>query len=79
MVKCSLCIAQQLSDAALLVWDSSRGYTVASVVLMLLQASLSVAALVLLKWIIDEIIVGAAASEPANILGPVGIAAPQVS
>jgi len=72
-VKYRFPVPQQFGRAVRLLWTSSRGYTLASVVVVLMQAVLSVAALVLLKQIIDAVVIHATGPAPQNFFGPVAI------
>jgi ATP-binding cassette subfamily B protein len=57
-------VVTQFSDAIKLVWVSNRQWSLASVALLLFGAILSVAALGLLKLIIDAVVIGAANTDP---------------
>jgi len=62
---------EQFGRAIRLVWSSSRGYALASGAVVFMQAVLSVAALVLLKKIIDAVMVYSTGPEPETHFGPV--------
>lgn len=64
---------EQFGRAMQLVWASSRGYALASAVVVFLQAVLSVAALVLLKKIIDAVTNYATEPLPESLFGPVAV------
>ena len=64
---------EQFGSAIRLVWSSSRGYALASAAVVLMQAALSVAALVLLKKIIDAVMVYSTGPETEILFGPVAI------
>jgi ATP-binding cassette subfamily B protein len=66
-------ILGQFGRAGSLVWTSSRGYTLASIFVVLVQAALSVAALVLLKRIIDAVMNHATEPAPENLFGPIAL------
>jgi ATP-binding cassette subfamily B protein len=63
----------QFGRAIQLVWSSSRGYALASLVVVLVQAVLSVAALVLLKKIIDAVTNYVTEPLPESLFGPVAV------
>ena len=73
MKKRNFPVLEQFRRAVRLVWTSSHGYTLASVVVVLAQAALSVAALVLLKRIIDAVMIYAAGPGPESGFGPVAL------
>jgi ATP-binding cassette subfamily B protein len=66
-------IPEQFGRAVRLLWASSRAYSFASIFVVLAQAALSVAALVLLKRIIDAVISHAAGPASENAFGPIAL------
>jgi ATP-binding cassette, subfamily B, bacterial len=56
-----------------LVWESTPGWTMASVGLLLAQAALSLAALVLVKLVVDAVTAGLASGDPAAAVERVAI------
>ena len=66
-------VLEQFGHAVRLLWGSSRGYALASVALVLIQAVLSVAALVLLKQIIDAVMTYAAGPAPEVLFRPIAV------
>jgi len=71
LVDVGLRIPEQFGRAMRLLWASSRAYSLASMFVVLAQAALSVAALVLLKRIIDAVMDHAAGSASEDVLGPI--------
>jgi ATP-binding cassette subfamily B protein len=72
-VKFIFLVPEQFRRAVRLVWASSRGYALASVTVVLMQAVLSVAALLLLKHIIDAVTNYVTEPVPESLFGPVAI------
>jgi ATP-binding cassette subfamily B protein len=72
-VKFIFLVPEQFRRAVRLVWASSRGYALASVTVVLMQAVLSVAALLLLKQIIDAVTNYVTEPVPESLFGPVAI------
>lgn len=58
----------QLRRALILVWDSARGWTIAGLVLMAIQAFLPLLPLYLIKLIVDNVAAGINAPNKADIL-----------
>ncbi|HZM44211.1 MAG TPA: ABC transporter ATP-binding protein [Burkholderiales bacterium] len=63
----------KLGYALRLIWESSRGVSVAHAGVVIAQAALSLGTLVLLKLVIDAVTAGLAGPEPAAAFGRVGI------
>src|SRR5437588_11911769 len=66
-------VPTQLGSALRLIWDSSRGWTVAGVVLLVVQAALSLAALALVKLVVDAVAAGLASTNPAGTFEHVAV------
>src|SRR4051812_38556948 len=66
-------VPTQLGRALRLVWDSSRGWTIAGLVLLVAQAALSLAALALVKLVVDAIAGGLAGPNPTGAFEHVAI------
>lgn len=62
-------VPAHVGRALRLIWDSSPRWTVANIVLLLLQTALSLAALLLLKLVIDAVAAGLAAGDPTAAFG----------
>jgi len=63
----------RLKRALHLVWQSTPGWTIASVVLFIVQGVLPLLSLYLIKLIIDAVTVGVAAPEKTEVLGHVAL------
>src|SRR5512140_1366792 len=61
--------ALRLKRAVALVWQSARGWTVASLVLMVVQGALPLASLYLTKVVVDAIATGARSANPGASFG----------
>jgi ATP-binding cassette, subfamily B, bacterial len=63
----------QLGQALRLVWESSPGWTIAGATLLVVQAGLGLAALVLIKLVVDTIATGLGSPDPAGTFRHVAI------
>jgi len=63
----------QLSRAVRLVWASNRGWSLASIGLLIVQAFLALAALGLLKLIIDAVVAAVASTYPLDATGEIAV------
>jgi ATP-binding cassette, subfamily B, bacterial len=66
-------VPTQLGSALRLVWESSRIWTIVGLALLVVQAALSLAALALIKLIVDAVSAGLASAVPATNFQPVAL------